>query len=104
VGHGRRATVTVRNLDYLCQPYLLLTTLLSWAPQRAGVQTLFTLAEEAYKYGEVNAPVGAVVGGAVVITAVALASTFAFKSGFEAQDEMAERDKETFNKKRPQRK
>jgi hypothetical protein len=38
-----------------------------------------------------------------VVTVVALASTFAFKSGFEAQEEMAKRDAESFNKRRPKK-
>lgn len=50
------------------------------ATQRADLSSVvFQLAE----YGDVDAPIGAIVGGAFVVTAIALASTFAFKSGFE---------------------
>jgi hypothetical protein len=63
-------------------------------------ELVLQLAEEV-KYGSVDAPFGAVAVGAVVVTGIALASTFFFKSGFEAQEEIAVRDKGTFNKKRP---
>jgi len=55
--------------------------------------------------GDVEAPTGALIGAAAVATAVALASTFAFKSGFEAQEDIANRDKKIFGKapKRPQK-
>jgi hypothetical protein len=47
-------------------------------------ELVFQLAEEVI-YGSVDAPFGAVAAGAVVVTGISLASTFFFKSGFEAQ-------------------
>lgn len=65
-----RATFRLTNLSYS----------LSACSQRADLTgVLFQLAE----YGDVEAPIGAIIGGAVVVTGLALASTFAFKSGFE---------------------
>ena len=52
--------------------------------QRADLSSVvFQLAEVAERTGEVEAPIGAIVVAAIVVTAAGLGSTFLFKSGFE---------------------
>lgn len=62
------------------------------APTRAlALPELLQLA--AVAPGTVDAPIGAVIGGAVVVTAGALLLTVALKPGIEASEKMQERDR-----------
>ena len=61
-------------------------------PRALPAQLLADLAEAAAKPGSVDAPIGAIVVGAVVVTAASFAVSFGLKPGADAAAAMAERD------------
>ncbi|PSC75504.1 Small-conductance mechanosensitive ion channel [Micractinium conductrix] len=66
----------------------------------AAPQQLWQLAEAAAaaKPGEVDAPISAIIIGAVVVTALSFAVSFGLKGGTDASIQMQERDRKKFNK------
>ena len=61
-------------------------------PRALPAQLLADLAEAVAKPGSVDAPIGAVVVGAVAVTAASFGASFALKPGADAAIAMAERD------------
>ena len=74
---SRGRVVSLESVSEVCTPRHA-------AQSAVSPDLVFQLAEEV-KYGSVDAPFGTVAVGAVVVTGIALALTFGFKSGFEAQ-------------------
>jgi hypothetical protein len=72
-------------------------TRLASKPRALPMDLIAEVADKA-AYGSVDAPIGAIVGGAVVVTALMLGISWGLKPGIEASEKMQARDKKKFNK------